>query len=101
MKKLLILLALLSGSVSAMTFEEYKSMSKEELCNNQPTYLDVRSWIDNTRMPEENRDQFSSELLHGISKSCVLRLQLQVNELQYELKFGKKPGDKNEQRVSD
>lgn len=94
MKKLLILLALFSGSVSAMTFEEYRSMSKDELCDNQPTYLDVRSWVENAPISEANRDQFASELVHGISKSCVLRLQLQVNELQYELKFGKKPGDK-------
>ncbi|QJI10884.1 hypothetical protein GuL6_110 [Buttiauxella phage vB_ButM_GuL6] len=89
MKHLLIVLALLSGSASAMTFEEYKAIPEDKICANLPTYKDVRSWVDDSNMPEYNREKFATEFLQNITNVCIKRLQYEAELLKYENQYGK------------
>lgn len=93
MKYLLIALAMLSGSASAMTFEEYQAIPEDKICEQLPNYNDVRSWVETSGIPESARDDFAVGFLQNITDVCIKRLQFESKGLQYELKYGKKPGE--------
>ena len=81
MKTLLVIMALLSGYASAMTFEEYKSIPEDKICDNLPQYNDVRSWVENSDIPESARDEFTLGFLQTISDVCINRAQYESEKL--------------------
>lgn len=99
MKKLIFLALLLTCSVSAITLEEYQSMSFKDKCSleNFPSPDTVDQWI--AERLEGKADaayihKIQREYYESVARVCVSGLTLENMRLEYKLQYGKEPDER-------